>query len=269
MIRCNPKMTGSKGFTLMELIGVMAVIAILASVLAPAIFDAIDRAFAEAETENLQELKVSLINQILDNKRIPRQTMSDWVPTLAQYVQTTEEQVEFNAKGFRRRLYADPNFFGAADTVFPGYTQTTGLAAAPNSPRIMLVSDLSGNAPNPPGNGSDFDAIWNQTAGAAVVEGSDVKIVRINLRGLFHRVIFLNSNTQQPAYRLETQVAQAIPPSSGSVDGSLTRYVIEDTEVALFAQPFPTGVLTTTALVKADRQMRFTTDGSAWFWETL
>lgn len=259
----------SHGFTLMELIGVLAVMAILASVIAPNIFDAIDRAYAEAETSNLRELSGGLISHILDNKQIPRQNTASWVTAVANYGALSDENVEFNPKGYRRRLYVDPRFFTTTDTVFPGYIQSGGLTTPPNSPRMMLVSDLSTNAPAPPNTGNEFDDIWNQVAGATVVEGPKVKIERINLRGNFHRVLLTNAHTLLPAYGLENQAASAVPPAVGGLDGSLTRYVIHSTELKLFSTSFPTGGLSTSMLVTSDAGMSFGTDGASWYWERL
>lgn len=258
-----------RGFTLMEMIGVMAVLAILASVLAPSVFESIDRAYAEAEVANLEQLADSLVSHILDSKTIPRQNPNSWVPALSDYTSFTEAQTEFNKRGFRRRIYADPRFFTTSDANFPGYTQTNGLTTTPNSPRLMIVSNVKGNVPGPPTSGADFDAIWDQTAGAPLLEDADIKIKRINLRAYFHRVLATNQNTQQPSYGLESQALQPVPGAVGGVDGTTTRYVLRDTELRLFAPPYPTGGLNTSVIVKGEVGVRYSTDGGSWFWEVL
>ena len=261
-------MRSARGFTLMEMIGVMAVLAILASVLAPSVFDTIDRAVAEAEERNLQELGDSMVSHILASKSIPRQNRNSWVPALTAYTSYPADRTEFNQRGFRRRLYVDPRFFSTVDTAFAGYTQTTGLTAFPNSPRMMLVSNVKGNVPGPTNLSADFNAIWDQTPSAPILEDQNTKIHRINLRQYFHRVLLTNANTQQPGYSLELQAAQPVPGAVGGVDGSLLRYVLEDTQLRLFATPYPAGGLSTSTLIKGELAMRYNTDGSSWFWES-
>ncbi len=255
------------GFTLMELIGAMAIIGILAAVLAPALTDAIDRAYGSAEEENVQMLVEALEQHILENKTIPNQAFANWVPAIAVFADLAEDDVRFNARGFSRRLYVDPRFFTNTDTNFGGYTQTTGLTARPVSPRIMLVSDLTGDAPAPPTTSADFNAIWDQNAGVGVVEGDQVKVQRLNLAGRFHRVLLVNSDVQQASFALEAAGAVPVPGAVGGVDGSVTRYLIENTRLSVNFSPFPSGGLNTVTIVSREVAMHYTTDGSSWFWE--
>ncbi len=252
----------------MEMIGVMAVVSILAATLAPTIFKTIDKAFGDAETNNINLLGEALQQSILDNQQIPNQNINNWVAAIAAYSDLANNDIEFNARGYRRRLYVDPRFFTNSDSVFPGYTQNTGLTQAPFSPRLMLVSDLTRNSPAPPTTNVDFDDIWNQNPGAGVVEGDEVKIKRLHLAGFFHRLILVNANTQQAAYSLEGAANNPVPQAVGAVDGSLTVYVIENTQINLFANPFPTGALNTVSMVNADSSYRFDTNGSNWLWKS-
>ena len=255
------------GFTLMELIGTMAIIAILAATLAPALTDGIDRAYSAREEVNLQVLMEALEAEILQNKAIPRENTAEWTAVVARYADLAREDVEFNARGYRRRLYVDPLFFSTTETTFPGYIQTAGLDRRPYSPRLMLVSDLTGNAPNPPATAAAFAAIWDQQGSPAVQEGPKVKIVRLNLAGHFHRVLLTNSSIQQPGYQLESGAGTAVPAAAGGTDGTLIRYVLRSTRISVFASPYPTGNMTTTTIVAEDVALHYATDGSNWFWE--
>lgn len=256
-----------RGFTLMELIGVMAIIAIMAAVLAPSLTDGIDRAYAAAEQAHLETLMDSLEQHILVNKQIPRQTTAEWTAAVAGYADLASADVEFNDRGYRRRLYVDPQFFSSTESTFPGYTQNAGLASRPYSPRLMIVSDLTRNAPNPPGSAADFAAIWDQTGSATLIEGEKVKVARLNLSGRFHRLLLSNANGQQPFYSLEGGSATAVPAAVGGVDGTLTRYVLKSSRLSVFFSPFPAGGMNTSTLVDGDLSLRYTTDGSNWFWE--
>ena len=255
------------GFTLMELIGAMAVIAILAAVLAPSLTDGIDRAYSEAEQQNLEGLREALERHVLDSKSIPTQTAADWSAAVADYADLPLADVQFNARGYARRLYVDPSFFSVSAAPFPGYTQGAGLTARPASPRLMLVSDLAGNPPPPPTTSAAFAAIWDQTSSATVVEGKKLKIERLNLAGRFHRLLLLNSSSQQSGYALEGGAMNPVPAASGGSDGSLTRYVLKGSRLAVHFSPFPSGAINTSTLVSDDLALRYRTDGSTWFWE--
>ncbi|MFT4564827.1 MAG: hypothetical protein ACI9BW_004597 [Gammaproteobacteria bacterium] len=60
---------------------------------------------------------------------------------------------------------------------------------------------MTGNAPAAPITSAGFDAIWDQSASATLIEGPDVKIARLNLRTAFQRLMLTNENTNQPAYQ--------------------------------------------------------------------
>ena len=255
-----------RGFTIMELIGAMAIIAILAAVLAPSVTDGIDRAYAAQEEANVRTLVAALEQHVLQNKSLPRQTLADWTAVVANYADLAREDVELNPRGFRRALYVDPQFFTSSEAVFPGYNQTTGLSARPFSPRLMIVSDLNRNAPNPPRTAAEFAAIWDQTNTAAVVGGTRVKVERLNLAGHFHRLLLINSHSQQPSYALESASSVPVPAASGGVDATLTRYVLKSSRLSVFFSPYPTGGSNTSTLISSDMALHYTTDGTNWFW---
>ncbi len=256
-----------QGFTILELIGAMAIIAILAAVLAPSVTDGIDRAYAAQEEGNVRSLMNALEQHVLQNKQIPRETVADWTAAIAAYADLGGDDVAFNPRGYQRRLYVDPQFFSSSEAVFPGYTQTAGLTSRPYSPRLMLVSDLTRNAPNPPRTAADFSAIWDQTAGAVVLEGTKVKVERLNLAGHFHRLLLINSHSQQPAYALESGSSIPVPAAFSGVDGTLTRYVLTSSRLSVFFSPYPSGSSNTSTLIAEDMAVHYTTDGSTWFWE--
>ena len=204
--------TLQRGFTLLELIGVMAVIAVLAGALAPSVFQAIDDAYATAETSNLERIGDDLVRYIQTNGAIPSRNIDNWTAALATVSDLPIERIRNNRRGYRRLLYFDPRFIGAPDSNFGGYTQNGGLNAAPLSPRVMLISDMQRNVRNQAANSATFDAIWNQSAGATIVESATIKIVRLNLASLFQRVMLVNANVSQAGYQLGS--AGTIPGDS-------------------------------------------------------
>ena len=250
----------------MELIGVMAVIAIMAGALAPNIFDSIDRAYADAESQNLQSLAGNLESYILENQRIPTAARSSWVPALASVSEYPEASIEFNQKNFRRRLIADPRFFTSSDSQFKGFVQNQGLTTAPVSPRIMLVSDMTRNVPKVANQFQVFDDIWNQSGTPVLVESDDLKIERINLTDIFHRLILSNQNTNQPYYQLESGKRTALPAANGSLDGSTTRFVLGGTRLNLFEEPYPSGSRAQSLIIQSALSLRYQTNGFSWNW---
>ena len=256
-----------RGFTLIEVIGVLSIMAILASVIAPSVLDDIKRARQDKESLTLEGLSAYLQDYIIDNQRIPTRTTADWTTSIASQGTLPVARIEFNERGFRRGYYVDPQFFSGSDTAFPGYTQTIGLAAKPVSPRIMLVSSLTANAPSAPTTATAFNAIWDQSAAASLVESPDIKIERINLRNIFHRIILTNEHTNQPGYQLEAGSLNALPAATGGVDGLATRYLIERTRMNLLSDPFPSGNLNQVVMIAGPTNYTYRNNGSEWTWE--
>lgn len=256
----------ARGFTLLELIGVVAVIAILASILAPSVIQGVEDAYATAETQNLQILANDLRDYVHSTRSIPSTGAATWSAALAAGSDYTAQQIRFNRKNQQRVLIADPQFFTAVDSSFGGFTQNVGLAAAPVSPRMMLISNLKGAVPAITNNSATFNAIWNNDPSAAVVAGKYLKIERINLTDTFHRVLLTNANNAQSAYSLDGGIAQPLPAAVGSIEGNLSLWVIDGTELSLFAHTFPVGALTTTSLIHRDTNRRYETDGLNWYW---
>jgi prepilin-type N-terminal cleavage/methylation domain-containing protein len=259
-------MKRSAGFTLLEMIGVIAIMAIMAAVMAPSLVRSVDDAYGDAETENLAAIAQGLEDAVRRRKSIPGPNPADWAAAIAAETDLPADKIRDNPRGFRRAIYFDPRFFTAANSAFAGYTQTVGLSAPPVLPRAIVVSMLRANAPNAPTTGAQFDLIWNQDPAAAVVEDTYTRIARLNFSPYFHRVLLTNQHTQQPAYELEGGTRTALPAASGGADGTLTRYVLRGTELRLFQAPTPGGGFETAQLANADTHWRYTSDGTSWFW---
>ena len=250
-------MRRQNGFTLLELVGVLAVAAILAGTLAPNIADSIDRAYAEAERDNMVALARGLEQAILQQKRIPSPKTEDWVAAIAETSALARERIARNDRGHARRLVFDPRFFSKQARRFSGFSQNRGLKQRPLSPRIMLISGLKQRPPTIKNTAEAFDAVWNQTADAAIRESDDIIIERLNLTPHFHRVILGNQDSRRPYYRLESGATTPLPRARNNRDGTLTRYVLSGTRLALYHAPYPSGRLQQTAVVQADYAMRY------------
>ena len=259
-------MRAARGFTLLELIGVIAVLAILSSVLAPSVVQTINRSYAAAEDENLAVLADRLRDVVRTTRTVPGPAVNTWTTALAAQSAFTAQQIRFNRRNQQRVLLADPLFFTATETAFGGYAQTSGLAQRPFSPRLMLLSNMVGAVPAVPNTAAGFDAVWNQSAAAAAIEGPDLKIERIHLGDLFHHVLLTNANVAAAGYALDSGAVQAVPPAVGGSDGEVSLYVLNGTQIRYFAATFPAGAQQTSAIVRNHENRGYVTDGSRWFW---
>lgn len=179
-------MNNLKGFTLLEMIGVMAVLAILAAALAPNVVQMVDEGYYQAERKSLRTLADGLEQYIASSKQIP--AGSAWHTAVADMVALPLSRVEQNDKRYRRQVYFDPRFLTTTDRTWNGYTQTTGLSSPPNSPRIMLVSNLRGEVRANLNSHTAFEAVWQQADGAILQESREVLIQRVNLAPMFVKI---------------------------------------------------------------------------------
>ncbi len=256
----------TSGFSLLEMIGVMAVMAILAGALAPSVFQMLERGYQDAEQQSISTVAAALQDYVLVNKTIPTENINVWTVAVAGFAALPPQRVQFNEKNFQRRLYVDPVFFTTSAQTFPGYTQTVGLAVMPNSPRAMLVSNLQGNVSAVLDQASEFDDVWNQSGTPLLAESNTLIIERINLAPLFKRLVLSNSNTSQAGYILEAGTEGAVAAGSGTVDGTRSVVVLRNSRLSLNAAPFPGGVTQRQLIVSRDLSLRYESDGSNWFW---
>ena len=250
----------------MELIGVMAVLAILAGALAPQVFRLLDEGFQSAEEKSLSTISQSLERYIRTTHQIPAPASASWTAAVASYASLPQESVRLNAKTFERRLFVDPNFYSTANAAFPGYQQTVGLASQPFSPRLMVVSSLDGAVNTNLNTGAAFEAVWSQTGSPAIVETDSLLIERLHLASLFHRVLLQNSATQQAGYRLEGGSEGAIGAAGSGIDGSRTIWVLSGSRLDLTAAPFPGGATLRQLIVDRQLSLRYEDSSGTFRW---
>ncbi|MBX2839813.1 MAG: type II secretion system GspH family protein [Gammaproteobacteria bacterium] len=255
-----------RGFSLLEMIAVLAIASILAGALAPSLVRGIKKSYASAEEQSLRTLSSSLKEYVLERKRIPSSTLSDWSGKLAEISSEAPGKISQNERGFTRILVFDPTFLSSTPAVFPGLTQSLGLTNQPHSPRAMFVSDLTRNLTGTNVSSSQFDAIWAQASGALYTESDDLKIERVNFAPLFHRVLLTNQNTTESGYSLESGPIAPVPAKSGTLDGSVERFIISETKLDLFEDPFSSASLQTSDLVNGSTTYRYEFNGTSWNW---
>ena len=248
-------------------IPVMAVMAILAGAIAPAVFQMMEDAYETAEAENLKHLGDALRQVVRNDKRIPSLTSSDWSVALADYASIAPANVLLNERNQNRRLYADPMFFTNSNQTFAGYSQTTGLSSRPYSPRLMLISNLDGSVSANLNSHTLFSDVWEQTSDAVLVESDSLLIERINLAPEFYEVVLSNANSAQAGYVLDAGAEGAIAAAVGGADGSRAVFVLSGTRLALRAAPYPGGTTQRQILLADNQNFRYQLDGGIWVWE--
>ena len=231
-----------RGFTLIEMIGALAVVAVLASVLVPVAVNQVQTAMLNAETSNMNNFNNALVLQVLRTGQIPG--AANWGTNMANWMMLPVANVTNNARGYSRVYLYDTNGFGSASLP---YIQSNGLTALPPNPRVMIVSSLSTNPPVTSGGlGTNaFNGIWNTVAGSVPAtwtnwpgRGRDLLIQRVNLQPLFHRLV-LNA--------VDTNLFGSYTVQSGT-NVSARTYVFTNTTVnAWFLQGTVIGLYDTNA----------------------
>ncbi|MEM6818855.1 MAG: type II secretion system protein [Pseudomonadota bacterium] len=258
-------MSRQSGFTLMELIGVMAILAVLSAVIAPSIVGTVNDAYGRAEAANLRQIAEDLELFIRRNSQIPSGALGDWTAAVGTLSDAPVNDLALNRRGFQRVLYFDPNFFVASGG-FAGYLQTGGLTAPPLSPRVMLISNLRGNVTGLTNNAAVFDDIWNQRPTAALFESDTLFVQRLNLGRLFKEVLVSSAAPNQAAISFNNAPAIAVPAAGLLSEGVLSRFVLQDSRVLLYADPFPIGGLQTAYKATEDLGLRYTDLGGTFGW---
>jgi prepilin-type N-terminal cleavage/methylation domain-containing protein len=202
-----------QAFTLIEMIGVIAIMAILAAVIAPNVVKQMQAAGQDAEEEALDVLAEGLIDYVLENRIIPQsdEGSGTWSTNIATQTDLPTENIYENDLGNSRRYWFDPatDLNGLSDNS-ASYNQntvsaanlsgdaTTSTASAPTNPRAMIISDLTSGGTNNilvasvAHNAANFAAAWDQTG--TLTESSTLKIKRINFASLFKTVTLQSAN---------------------------------------------------------------------------
>src|SRR5436309_1880954 len=129
----------SQGLSLIEFVGVVAVIAILVVALIGATSKRIDQGAWTKEVNDLAAISNALVLQILRSNTVPNQTT--WAGAVANWTMRPVSQIATNNRGYARLFFYDQ---GGWMTNAP-YTQTnvgTG-ATVPSNARLVLVSTIA------------------------------------------------------------------------------------------------------------------------------
>ncbi len=223
-----------RAFTLIEMIGVLAVIAILAAILIPTVMRQVDTLTSARERNSLASAGDALERSILRNRRIPSAT--DWASTVSTELGVNPANVATNAQRRPRLFLIDPAFrIGDASSGLP-YLQSSrafGSAIPPTSPRLILLSSIGAALPTAIVSGtasaSLFNGVWDwDDAGSALPTGpdwtgwggrvEDLKVHRVNLSPLFVRLVLssyaLVAANAWGRYSIDGGVTNNVPESA-------------------------------------------------------
>ncbi len=177
----------SNGFSLLELIGVIAIIAILGSVITPNVINHLNAAARDAELETLDGIAHAIEVYLRENHT--------WPPTLVSlspnYLSTNTVQLTQNDRGFPRYFFVHPDI--------SAITNATGLSSSEiDDAQFLLISNLKADAVPTITNAAEFDAWWNTDESST----PDLKIHRGQVSDLFS-LLTLNATGSRGGYQID------------------------------------------------------------------
>jgi type II secretory pathway pseudopilin PulG len=200
---CQPNrpLHSRSAFTLIEFIGVLAILAIVAGVFATSLVGRFKRASRESDGTSVSTMTEALRTRILRTQFIP--ALNDIPQAIAEELSVPVSKVQASLAGFPRVFLIDPALQLGSPTggtrTLP-FLQTVRGSIEPVSPRFMFISSLASALPvTNPVSSSTFTSLWGNAAGTIPSgwttwkgESDDLRFGRIDFRSLFHRVVFNN-----------------------------------------------------------------------------
>jgi len=224
------KAVGSEtAFTLIEMIGILAVIAILALVLVPVLVRQMDRIAGENESASLRGITDAFQKSVMRNRYIPGS--SDWATNIAKELGVNISDVTINGRKQPRFFLIDHDLKIGGTVAGQSYQQATlGVQTRPVNVRFMVVSSigmpLPNNMPSVP-SGPDFNAIWDWNDASPIApaasnlgsftRGEDLKVQRVNLSPLFVGLwLTTYSSSDAALYSIDSSGLAGVVPALGT-----------------------------------------------------
>jgi type II secretory pathway pseudopilin PulG len=231
---------GGEGFTLIEMIGVLAILTILVTLTVPTVIERINQARSDKEMRDLPVLADALNRHILRTKTIPSE---DWAQVIADELAVPINQVTTSSSGNLRVCLVDPDIHIGTEIGILPYTQAAqGSADPPANARVILISSQSLSLPNfiPSGIAASseiFNRIWDAPKGTIpqgwpaewAGQGGFLQIFRINLAPLFRRLL-VNPLTEGASVQISVDGSAPFAVSAAGLSG----YYLEGTVIGLY-----------------------------------
>lgn len=243
----------ASGYSLIVMIGVVAVVAIFAMALLRSLIREIDHRVARQETATLKTHKEALERTIMRNCYIPGP--NDWANVVASEIGATGSRVATNPRRRARVLLVDTN--GLFNVLPLPYTQTAAGITAPPKPmnaRFMIISSLGEAPPNignyPPA--AEFAALWNcaegQIPATAAWSGwngrpADIKIERIPIEPLLAELRLVTSKNETVYGQYSIGTDPNLYPAPVQLPVNPPRYLMRGTKVYLYTAASRGGLL--------------------------
>lgn len=199
--RPTPQSRFHSGFTLIEMIGVLGVLAVVAGLFATSLVGRFKRATRDSEGTSVTTMTDALRTRILRTQFIP--AVGDIPQAIADELALPLSKVRTSLAGFPRIFLIDPALQIGSPTsavrTLP-YQQTVRGSVQPASPRFMFISSIGSAVPvSSPVSSSTFTSLWGNAAGTIPTgwstwkgESDDLRFGRLDFRSFFHRVVFNN-----------------------------------------------------------------------------
>lgn len=230
----------TRAFSVVEMVGVLAVVAILATLIAENLVEKLRLAAIEAERNSLNTVAKTLENYVIRTRSVPDRTN---LPTvLAADLAVATERITHTAQGNPRWIWVDPLCrVGTNATSTLPFVQTGLGSVLPQNVRLVLISSVGTPLPTPAITApttNQFLQAWNAVAGSvpAFLSGwtgrpEELNIQRIEAGTLFCRVVLENLDAGFSAwYSVDTtNTLTSIPSPTGSSSSSRVFWLVRGT----------------------------------------
>jgi prepilin-type N-terminal cleavage/methylation domain-containing protein len=248
-----------RAFSLIEMIGVLAVLAILAAALVPPFIRQMDKVAGDQESAALKSFGDALQQSIMRKRYIPGS--AEWAAQIATELGAEVASVTNSPRRQPRFFLIDPALrigdnssglpYAQTNWVFGSVVTTNAeVIIPPLSPRVMILSSIGRALPAGVVSGvassANFTNIWNSTDGtvptAAPVfagwsgSGDDLKVQRIDLSPLFVPLqlsFYAPRSTCCPRYAIDP-INPTNSAAATSVTGNIKGYFVHNSVLALY-----------------------------------
>ncbi len=222
MINLNaPSFRRPAGFTLVEMIGVLAILTILAGIITPNVLHTIERAAVRAESDNLHVLGGEIALYLRDNAIMPTTavppSLPNWTSQLATYSALSAADILTNKRQMTRLYVPDP--VAANQRAMLLSSMRTGVAlpaAATISANFQTIwNTADGKVPVAAGWGA-----WGAGPAPALDNIEYLVIERVNLSSVYR------TDLQPLTITLNNKTPIAAAPPAPAVPATNASYVI-------------------------------------------